>query len=99
MGMHTCRKLIVISIRLYELIPPVKTSLRSRCKRNCFSTKTRRWSVGNEPVEKQKRELVRVKVGKSRYLFRYGLTFKMTDQFCTAHSITSIEANIHFDIS
>lgn len=35
----TCRKLMAIKMRLYELIPPVKTSFRSLCRRNCFSTK------------------------------------------------------------
>lgn len=35
----TCRKLMAIKMRLYELIPPVKTSFRSLCRRNCFNTK------------------------------------------------------------
>lgn len=37
----TCRKLMTMRIRLYELIPPVKTSFKSLCSRNCFSTKIR----------------------------------------------------------
>lgn len=40
-GAPTCRKLMAIKMRLYELIPPVKTSLRSLCRRNCFNTKIR----------------------------------------------------------
>lgn len=39
--MCTCRKLMAINIRLYEPIPPVKTSFRSLCSRNCFRTKIR----------------------------------------------------------
>ncbi len=42
----TCRKLTVSRMRLYELIPPVNTSLRSRCSRNCFSTSTRKGRFG-----------------------------------------------------
>lgn len=37
----TCRKLMTMRMRLYELIPPVKTSFKSLCSRNCFSTKIR----------------------------------------------------------
>lgn len=36
----TCKKLIVIKIKLYDEMPPVNTSLRSLCKRNCFRTIT-----------------------------------------------------------
>lgn len=37
---------MTISIRLYELMPPVKTSFRSLCNRNCFKTKIKGGRTG-----------------------------------------------------
>lgn len=46
-GFPTCRKLMVSRMRLYELMPPVKTSLRSLSRRKCFNTITSGASTGN----------------------------------------------------
>lgn len=37
---------MAISIRLYELMPPVKTSFNSLCNRNCFKTKIKGGRTG-----------------------------------------------------
>lgn len=50
----TCRKLTVIRMREYELIPPVNTSFRSRCRRNCFSTNTRNFRLGYSVINSYK---------------------------------------------
>ncbi len=43
----TCKKLTTMRNRLYEPIPPVKTSFSSLCSKNCFKTSTRYGNTGN----------------------------------------------------
>lgn len=43
----TCKKLTTMRNRLYDPIPPVKTSFSSLCSKNCFKTSTRYGNTGN----------------------------------------------------
>lgn len=97
----TCRKLMAISMRLYELIPPVKTSFRSLCSRNCFRTKIRGgrtvyfYKTGRPTLEITKNKdtcVENVKYSKAYLKIAF-------DELCCFNSSFYIEADVHFHLS
>lgn len=73
---------MVKSIKQYELIPPVKTSFKSRCHRKCLMVKNNAGNILNSCIDFYKKKTIIIKINKI-YIFEIKKSVKT--QRCQIH--------------